>query len=161
MHSTAVLRGLRYPKITLRSAALVSILNIFFSYLFAIIFDYGIVGIGLASTLSFLSTFIYSSYVQREKLRLLTQSTESVDKKYLKKKFFSVGFQILLRSMFLTGFMTVLRNTNNNIDKLILPIRGYGLWGTLFGYVAIEEDFNTVAGLEFYERALHKRAKKR
>ena len=138
MHSTAVLRGLRYPKITLRSAALVSILNIFFSYLFAIIFDYGIVGIGLASTLSFLSTFIYSSYVQREKLRLLTQSTESVDKKYLKKKFFSVGFQILLRSMFLTGFMTVLRNQASLLSMKDIALQHVLLQLWSFGYVAID-----------------------
>ncbi len=40
---------------------------------------------------------------------------------------------------------------DNEIDKLILPIRGYGLWGTLYGYIAIENDFNTVVGIEFYE----------
>ena len=40
---------------------------------------------------------------------------------------------------------------DNQIDKLILPIRGYGLWGTLYGYIAIENDFNTVVGIEFYE----------
>ena len=40
---------------------------------------------------------------------------------------------------------------NGLIDKLILPIRGYGLWGTLYGYMAIENDFNTVAGLVFYD----------
>ena len=36
-------------------------------------------------------------------------------------------------------------------EKIILPIRGYGLWGTLFGFLALEEDANTVAGLGFYE----------
>ena len=40
---------------------------------------------------------------------------------------------------------------DNEIDRLILPIRGYGLWGTLYGYIAIENDFNTVVGIEFYE----------
>jgi Na+-transporting NADH:ubiquinone oxidoreductase subunit C len=40
---------------------------------------------------------------------------------------------------------------DNEIDKLILPIRGYGLWGTLYGYISIENDFNTVSGIEFYE----------
>ena len=39
----------------------------------------------------------------------------------------------------------------DNIKKLILPIRGYGLWGTLYGYIAIESDFNTVSGIEFYD----------
>ena len=44
-----------------------------------------------------------------------------------------------------------MRNEDNSINKVILPVRGYGLWGTLFGYISIENDFNTVAGLEFYE----------
>ena len=49
------------------------------------------------------------------------------------------------------GKFFVLRDENNLIDKVILPVRGYGLWGTLFGYISIENDFNTVAGLEFYD----------
>ena len=138
MHSTAVLRGLRYPKITLRSAVLVSILNVFFSYLFAIVFDYGIVGIGLASTISFLITSIYSSYIQREKTKLLTQSTESIDKKYLRKKFFSVGSQIFLRSMFLTGFMTVLRNQASLLSMKDIALQHVLLQLWSFGYVAID-----------------------
>ena len=49
------------------------------------------------------------------------------------------------------GKIYILRNEIGNIDKLILPIRGYGLWGTLYGYISIENDFNTVSGIEFYE----------
>ena len=49
------------------------------------------------------------------------------------------------------GKFYIVRNADSSIDKLILPIRGYGLWGTLYGYISIEEDFNTVAGLEFYD----------
>ena len=138
MHSTDVLRGLRYPKITLRSDVLVSILNISFSYLFAIVFDYGIVGIGLASTISFLLTSIYSSYIQREKTKLLIQSTESIDKKYLRKKFFSVGSQIFLRSMFLTGFMTVLRNQASLLSMKDIALQHVLLQLWSFGYVAID-----------------------
>ncbi len=36
-------------------------------------------------------------------------------------------------------------------DKVILPIRGYGLWGTLYGFIALQADGNTVAGLGFYD----------
>ncbi len=36
-------------------------------------------------------------------------------------------------------------------DVLILPVRGYGLWGTLYGFVAVGPDFNTVVGMGFYE----------
>ena len=36
-------------------------------------------------------------------------------------------------------------------EKVILPVRGYGLWSTLYGFIALESDANTVAGLGFYE----------
>tara|TARA_Y100001954_G_scaffold217005_1_gene248775 strand:- start:283 stop:1056 length:774 start_codon:yes stop_codon:yes gene_type:complete len=49
------------------------------------------------------------------------------------------------------GKIYILRDDINKIEKLILPIRGYGLWGTLYGYIAVENDFNTVSGIEFYE----------
>ena len=39
------------------------------------------------------------------------------------------------------------------IQKIILPIHGYGLWSTLYGFMALEGDGNTVAGLGFYEHA--------
>jgi Na+-transporting NADH:ubiquinone oxidoreductase subunit C len=37
------------------------------------------------------------------------------------------------------------------IGAFILPIQGYGLWSTLYGYLALEADANTVAGITFYE----------
>jgi Na+-transporting NADH:ubiquinone oxidoreductase subunit C len=39
------------------------------------------------------------------------------------------------------------------IDKVILPIKGYGLWSTLYGFLALEADLNTVAGIGFNEHA--------
>lgn len=39
----------------------------------------------------------------------------------------------------------------DGIEKLILPVKGYALWSTLYGFVALEGDFNTVVGLGFYE----------
>ena len=44
-------------------------------------------------------------------------------------------------------------DAGGDIDKIILPIRGYGLWSTLYGFIALESDGNTVAGLGFYEHA--------
>ncbi|MCQ4288052.1 Na(+)-translocating NADH-quinone reductase subunit C [Pseudomonas stutzeri] len=37
------------------------------------------------------------------------------------------------------------------MDTLILPVRGYGLWSTLYGFVAVKGDLNTVAGFGFYQ----------
>lgn len=33
----------------------------------------------------------------------------------------------------------------------IIPISGKGLWSTLFGYFAIDNDYNTVKGITFYQ----------
>ena len=38
-----------------------------------------------------------------------------------------------------------------DLSKVILPVHGYGLWSTLYGFVALESDGNTIAGLGFYE----------
>ncbi len=42
---------------------------------------------------------------------------------------------------------------DGSIEKLILPVHGYGLWSTMYGFLALEGDLNTVAGLGFYEHA--------
>jgi len=38
-------------------------------------------------------------------------------------------------------------------EILVLPVSGYGLWSTLYGFLALESDLNTVVGLGFYEHA--------
>jgi Na+-transporting NADH:ubiquinone oxidoreductase subunit C len=55
------------------------------------------------------------------------------------------------RSNFVTVYL--LKNNDGTIDKLILPIHGYGLWSTLYGFVALEEDTNEIFGLQFYKHA--------
>lgn len=37
------------------------------------------------------------------------------------------------------------------VDQVILPVRGAGLWSTLYGFLSLEADGNTVRGLRFYE----------
>lgn len=37
------------------------------------------------------------------------------------------------------------------LEKMILPIKGYGLWSTMYGFIALESDLQTVAGIGFYE----------
>jgi Na+-transporting NADH:ubiquinone oxidoreductase subunit C len=36
------------------------------------------------------------------------------------------------------------------VDRIILPVHGYGLWSTLYGFVALQSDAETIAGLGFY-----------
>lgn len=45
----------------------------------------------------------------------------------------------------------LVKDANGAIERIILPIRGYGLWSTLYGFVALEADANTIAGIGFYQ----------
>jgi Na+-transporting NADH:ubiquinone oxidoreductase subunit C len=47
--------------------------------------------------------------------------------------------------------MVYLVENQGKLEKIILPIRGYGLWSTLHGFMALESDANTIAGLGFYQ----------
>jgi len=37
------------------------------------------------------------------------------------------------------------------VDEIILPIRGKGLWSTMYGYIAIDSDLKTIRGISFYQ----------
>ncbi len=37
--------------------------------------------------------------------------------------------------------------------QIVLPVHGYGLWSTLYGFLSLESDGNTIKGLRFYEHA--------
>ena len=40
---------------------------------------------------------------------------------------------------------------NNKVTGYAIPIAGKGLWGTMYGYFAIEPDAETVKGITFYK----------
>lgn len=42
-------------------------------------------------------------------------------------------------------------NKEGSVDKIILPIKGYGLWSTMYGFIALEKDATTVSSITFYE----------
>ena len=43
------------------------------------------------------------------------------------------------------------RGDDGELSRIILPVHGYGLWSTLYGFLALDPDANTVSGLGFYE----------
>lgn len=47
----------------------------------------------------------------------------------------------------------LVKDAQGKLQKVILPIYGYGLWSTLHGFLALQGDANTVVGLGFYEHA--------
>jgi len=36
-------------------------------------------------------------------------------------------------------------------EVVVLPIQGYGLWGTIYGFLTLESDMNTIKGISFYD----------
>ncbi|MFW1677813.1 Na(+)-translocating NADH-quinone reductase subunit C [Pontibacter sp. JAM-7] len=47
----------------------------------------------------------------------------------------------------------LIESAAGDVEKIILPVHGYGLWSTLYGFLALEGDLNTVIGLGFYSHA--------
>lgn len=45
----------------------------------------------------------------------------------------------------------VMRDDEGRVSKFVLPVAGYGLWSTMYGYLALESDANTIAGITFYD----------
>ena len=43
------------------------------------------------------------------------------------------------------------RDASGRPEMVVLPVEGLGLWGTLYGFVALEADLRTIRGLTFYE----------
>jgi Na+-transporting NADH:ubiquinone oxidoreductase subunit C len=39
-----------------------------------------------------------------------------------------------------------------HVDQVVLPVEGMGMWGTLYGFIAIDRDGNTIRGLTFYDQ---------
>lgn len=39
---------------------------------------------------------------------------------------------------------------DGKVQRVVLPIHGYGLWSTLYGFVSLKGDTNTIEGLGFY-----------
>ncbi|MCV6584293.1 MAG: Na(+)-translocating NADH-quinone reductase subunit C [Marinibacterium sp.] len=53
------------------------------------------------------------------------------------------------QSRYVTVYL--LRDDAGALDKVILPLHGYGLWSTLYGFIALEANGNDIYGLQFYD----------
>lgn len=58
----------------------------------------------------------------------------------------SIGRRAKLASVYLL-------KEGDTIKQVVLPVHGYGLWSTLYGFLSFKGDFNTIGGLQFYQHA--------
>ena len=45
----------------------------------------------------------------------------------------------------------LLKDDGGTLQKIVLPIHGYGIWSTMYGFLALGPDGRTVKGLNFYQ----------
>lgn len=50
-----------------------------------------------------------------------------------------------------TAVVYKFHDEDGRLETLVLPIEGYGLWGTLYGYIGLAADTRTVVGITFYD----------
>ncbi|RUO79747.1 Na(+)-translocating NADH-quinone reductase subunit C [Idiomarina tyrosinivorans] len=46
-----------------------------------------------------------------------------------------------------------IKDEQGQTQSVVLHIRGQGLWGTIYGLIALKDDYNTVRGVNFYEHS--------
>jgi Na+-transporting NADH:ubiquinone oxidoreductase subunit C len=45
----------------------------------------------------------------------------------------------------------LVKDTAGQVQTIVLPVNGYGLWSTMYGFLALKADGRTILGLTFYE----------
>ncbi|NNE07784.1 MAG: Na(+)-translocating NADH-quinone reductase subunit C [Gemmatimonadetes bacterium] len=57
------------------------------------------------------------------------------------------------RSLYAPVYLVRESPGSNEFSGVIIPVHGKGLWSTLYGFLALDSDLNTIEGLGFYEHA--------
>jgi len=47
-------------------------------------------------------------------------------------------------------FVYQVKDSSGQIAQYVLPVRGYGLWSTMLGFISLDKDLKTISGLTFY-----------
>jgi Na+-transporting NADH:ubiquinone oxidoreductase subunit C len=58
-----------------------------------------------------------------------------------------------IREIARVGEVFLVRDEAGRFERLVLPVHGYGLWSTMHGFLALERDLDTIAGIGFHEHA--------
>ena len=49
------------------------------------------------------------------------------------------------------GLVYLDKGDNGELRHVVLPVHGYGLWSTMYGYLALQSDLTTVTGFVYYQ----------
>jgi Na+-transporting NADH:ubiquinone oxidoreductase subunit C len=62
------------------------------------------------------------------------------------------GAQISRVPNYGTVYLVVDPVQRDRIVQIVIPVEGVGMWGTLYGFLAIERDTTTISGLTYYDQ---------
>jgi len=51
-----------------------------------------------------------------------------------------------------TVYFVVDAASRERIDQIVIPVEGVGMWGTLYGFLALDRDTTTISGLTYYDQ---------
>ena len=51
-----------------------------------------------------------------------------------------------------TVYFVVGAADRDRIEQIVIPVEGVGMWGTMYGFLAIERDTTTISGLTYYDQ---------
>jgi Na+-transporting NADH:ubiquinone oxidoreductase subunit C len=58
-----------------------------------------------------------------------------------------------INSMPRYGLVYLVRDEAGEVSRYVLPVHGYGLWSTMYAFLALEADGNTVSSISYYQHA--------
>ncbi|MCA9194547.1 MAG: Na(+)-translocating NADH-quinone reductase subunit C [Planctomycetales bacterium] len=61
------------------------------------------------------------------------------------------AYSIGLKNREKQTWVYLIKDGSGNLEKVVLPIYGKGLWSTMYGFIALNGDLRTVGGITFYE----------
>ena len=93
-----------------------------------------------------------------ESLLLTNESIEQTFKNYIDAKCVNIEGEIVecnIEEVDIEKNVDTLpiyiRKNNDEVQGIALPIAGKGLWSTIFGYIALNPDTDSVLGIQFYK----------
>ena len=51
------------------------------------------------------------------------------------------------------SYVYLVKDASGQVEQIVMPVKGKGLWSTLYGFLALDRDMQTIHGLTFYEHA--------
>ncbi|WP_378410813.1 NADH:ubiquinone reductase (Na(+)-transporting) subunit C [Rhodocytophaga aerolata] len=88
-------------------------------------------------------------YEQRVKSYVVDAKGNVVDGKKVEEVDVVEEYKKPVEQRLLPVYEIVSENDPNVIDSYVLPLRGYGLWNNIWGFIALDKDLNTVKGVRF------------